>query len=137
MGRSSPKRIIDMAKAPRTNKVEQRMARNLDKLAQFERYETEIGGVLRDAIAKGLTPDEMRKNPKILALIEARKITIALTDPDSSRAMAAIKDTLDRVEGKAKERSEVEHRYGGLKETELDALLLSQLADEADSKEKH
>ena len=127
-----------MAKSPRSNKQESKMVRNLDRLAQFERYQTEIGSILREAIEKGWTPEQMRKNPKIMALIEARKLTIALTDPDSSRALAAIKDTLDRVEGRAKERSEVEHRFGNLKEAELDALLLSQMAElETDPEETH
>jgi hypothetical protein len=121
-----------MAKRPRSNTVENKMARSLDRLAQFERYEEEVGSILRDAIAKGLTAEQMRKHPKIQALMEARKISIALTDPDSSRALAAITDSTNRVEGKAVERKETTHRYEKLKDDELDSLVLSELGELTD-----
>lgn len=127
-----------MAKRPRPNSTENRMARSLDRLAQFERYEEEVGALLREAIAKGWSAADMRKHPKIQALMEARKITIALTDPDSSRALAAITDTTNRVEGKAIEKRETTHRYEKLKDEELDSLLLSEISEmSGESEEKH
>ena len=116
-----------MAKRPRSNNIEHRMARNLDILAKFEKYQEEIFPLLQEAIAKGWTPEQMRSHPKIQAMMEARKITIALTDEDPSRALAAAKDIQDRAEGKAKERVETTHKYEKLKDDALDALLMSEL----------
>lgn len=121
-----------MAKRPRENKTEHNMARSLDQLAAFERYQAEVGDLLREAVEKGWSPEQMRKHPRIQALLEARKITIALTDPDSSRALAAIKDHSDRIEGKSVERRENVHKYEKLDDEALDSLVLSEMASMAE-----
>lgn len=120
-------------KRPRPNKVEYRMARSLDTLAQLEELEAQIMPTLRTAIAEGWTAEQILSNPKIAAMMAARQVTIALTAGDPSKALSAITDAQNRVMGKPTERKEIAHRYAKLKPEQVDALLLSEFADlEAD-----
>ena len=114
-------------RSPKPNSVENSMVRSLDRLARYEAFEESIAPLLRQAIEEGWTPEQMRSHPKIRAMMAARQITIAISDPDASKALAAIKDSTDRLEGKPVERAEIEHKYAKLKEDELDSLILSTL----------
>lgn len=122
-------------KRPRSNSTEQRMAANLDRLAAFEAFEESIAPALRAKVRAGAKPEEIYALVK--AHLAARQVTIALTDADPAKALAAIKDIMDRTDGKPTERKEIEHRYSKLKDQELDSLLLSELEgvelDEGDS----
>jgi hypothetical protein len=61
---------------------------------------------------------------------------IAMTDKDSGRALSAIKDILDRTQGRAVERTTTTHKFEKLKDEELDALLKSRLKEVADTDEE-
>lgn len=112
-------------KASNRNHTEARMVRNLDALAAFEEFQDEVLPMLRQDLAKGLTAEDIYK--KYQALAAARNISIALADPDSGKALAAIKDILDRSGGKPTERKELTHKMANVSDAELDSLLLSKL----------
>lgn len=115
--------------------TEFKMAKTIDQLSQFEEFQNEILPFLKKALKEGATAEDIYARAQALAA--ARTVSIAATEQDSTKAMAAIRDILDRTQGKAKERTEVEHKYSKLKDEELDALLLSEAAtldeDEAQS----
>lgn len=104
-----------------------RMVKTIDELAQFEEFKTTILPALQREVEKG-TP-----GPELLARFQthaaARLITIILTDPDSGRATAAIRELSDRVEGKAAQKIEQVHRFEKLSDNELDSLVTSKLKE--------
>lgn len=122
-----------MPKRPRVNRgqrknsVEDQAVALVDRVSEFEKFEREVMPALRESVAKGEAPTSMRK--KYLSHATARLITEALTNPDATKALAAIKEIFDREEGKAVEKKAVEHRLGKLPEKELDALLISTIDD--------
>jgi hypothetical protein len=103
------------------------MAALMDEISAFDEFKNEVLPSLRADLKKGLTADEIYKKYQHLAA--ARNITIAMTEQDSSKALAAIKDVLDRAGGKAKERKEIDLKYSNLPEDQLDALLKSKAAE--------
>lgn len=113
--------------------VERRMVESLTDLAEFEEYCQLILPALRKDIAKGLKPEELYT--KYTSMAAARGISIALTEPDSGKALSALRDILDRTQGKAVERVQVQHRFQNLKEEELDALLISRAREVEDEGE--
>lgn len=116
-----------MSKRPRPNSIEDKMTDALDELAAYEQYRTEILPELREALSRGATAEEI--SAKYAAVAAARVASIAAKEADSGKALAAAKDLLDRVQGKAKERTEVKHKFENLKDEQLDSLLLSQLGE--------
>jgi len=97
--------------------------RVIDELEQFEKFKAEILPVLRKEISKGTPAEEIYK--KFEAHLAARAVTIAMTETDTSRAMAAIREALDRSKGKAVERKEITRKYENLSDAELEALAKS------------
>lgn len=96
-----------------------------DDLAEFEEFRESLLPALRQDLSKGMDAETMQK--KYSSILAARGISIGLTEEDSSKALAAIRDILDRTQGKAKESKEIQHRLGKLKDDELDAFLLTQI----------
>jgi len=97
----------------------------LDKLAAFEEFTQDILPKLREMMKAGADSESMRA--QVAPYLTAKALTLALKEQDSARALALIKDQLDRVEGKAKERVENTHKFQNMPEQDLDALLLSKL----------
>lgn len=127
-----------MARRPRTNKVEHRMARALDELAEFEKFQEDILPILQTALKEGWSAEKIFNHPKAQALLAARALTIGIMDRDSGRALAAVKDIMDRTVGKATEKLEVTNRLEKMPDEQLDALIRSQLgADEDSETETH
>jgi hypothetical protein len=120
--------MVDMSKkSPKSNYQENAMVRALDHLAEFEAFQDEIAPALRGAVKAGKTPDEIFK--LCLAHLAARQATIALTEKDPAKALAAIKDILDRTSGKATEKKEVKLSLENAPEEQLDAKLKTLLAE--------
>jgi hypothetical protein len=132
---------MSMKKRPRSNRVEYRMARSLDTLAELEALEEQVMPTLRKAVSEGWTAEQILSNPKIAAMMAARQVTIALTDKDNSKALSAIVDAQNRIMGKPTERKEIAHKYAKLKDEQLDSLLMSEFADledgDADESSEH
>lgn len=112
------------------NGQERRTVAALDRLAAFEQFQEEILPALRQDLAAGKTAEELYK--KYSALAAARSISVALGEADSAKAIAAVKDILDRDQGRAMERKQAEHKFAKVPDKELDAYLLTQL-DELDT----
>jgi capsular polysaccharide biosynthesis protein len=99
--------------------------RNLDELAIHDEMMAGVLESVRRELRAGATPEQILE--KHSALAAARIVTIAATDADSSRALSAAKDILDRSRGKAKETKDVTHRLAKVDERQIDAILLSEL----------
>ena len=106
-------------------------------LEEFERFRAEILQQLRADLDAGLSAHEIYN--KYANLAAARGITIALSDTDSGKALAAVKEILDRSQGKPTEKKEVKHQFEELPDEELDAVLQSELQDlkTLEEKRKH
>lgn len=113
------------------NTQEHRMAGLLDDLREFEQYREDVLPEIRRMLKEGASAEKILERFSNMAA--ARAVTIALTEEDSSKALAAIKDVIDRSQGKAVERKEVKHQFSELKDEELDALLESKLKEAAAS----
>lgn len=109
------------------NSVENKMVADLDAYARFQDFKNMILPQLQKDVMAGLPAEKLYEKYQHMAA--ARAITIAASDPDSGKALAAIKDILDRSAGKPTEKKEVTHKYADLKDEELQALLETELAD--------
>lgn len=112
-----------------------KMARNLDDLAAFEDFEDTVLPMLKKAIKEGWSPEKIYK--MTAAHAAARSVSIALTEQDSGKALAGIKEVLDRSGGKATERREIKHELSGMTDAELEALIASQEADDSATGDRH
>lgn len=112
------------------NKVEEQMVEVLDDLALFQELRAELLPELRRLIETKAPTKQILESARSAAV--ARLASLAVMDEDSKTALAAIKELLDRSEGKVTEKKEITHAMSKLKDEELDALVLSTL-DEADS----
>ena len=109
------------------NGQEHVMLRGLDELAQFEEFTKKVPEDLRKDILAGMDSKEIYA--KYGNMAAARAVIIMMTEQDSSKAMAAVKDILDRDEGKAIERKQIQHAMHNVDDKEFDALLASEMAD--------
>lgn len=123
-----------MGRRPKSNYIENRMTRALDQLAEYESFAESVAPLLRQAIKEGWDSSRMENDPRIQALLVARQLSIALTEKDTGKALAALKDARDRTTGKPTEKIETTHKLEKMDDKELDALLLSKMG-EVDSDE--
>lgn len=121
MGRNTRKQIS-------TNSVEARMTGALDRLGEFEEFESSIAPALRKAVKSNASPEEIFKIVKSYAA--ARLATIALTDTDSGKALSASKELLNWTEGKATERKDIKLEIEQLDDNQLDSKLASLLSSD-------
>lgn len=109
------------------NRVENARIQHIDGLTAYENFKHDFYPKLRKLLKDGV------KAPDILKLAEsvaaARLVMEATGNTDAKIAMAAAKDILDRVQGKAVEKREVTHQFSQLSDDELDSLLASKLAE--------
>lgn len=103
------------------------------ELSQFEEYQTILKSIRKD-IKNGMTEKQLQQ--KYAPLAQARIISEMLTNENGAAALAAAKDLLDRVNGKATEKKEVSHRFADMSDTELDAVLKSEEADLQDMEQR-
>lgn len=96
-------------------------------MRRFEQYETDILPRLQGLLNKGMKAEDIYK--KFADMAAARTVTIALTEDDPAKALAAVKEILDRAEGKAAEKKTVTHKFDSMPQSEADALLRSRLKD--------
>jgi hypothetical protein len=114
-------------KKPTKNREDERMAKAMCELEAFEKFKDEILPALRRDLDKKMSAEEILQ--KYATLAAARGISIALSEKDAGKALSAVKNILDRVQGKATERREVKHQYEDLPDEELDAILMSEMQD--------
>lgn len=102
----------------------------LSELELFEEWKRKILPELRNRLTKGASAKEIAKEFESYAA--ARAVTIAITEPDSGKALAAIKDIQDRASGKATETKKIQHQLAELTDDELDAVLLTEMEKESE-----
>lgn len=113
---------------PRTvNGVENKMINLIDQLAEYESFTKNIPKELREAILKGTSAKALYKKYENFAAV--RVIQILMTEKDSAKALAAVKELLDRTHGKATEHKDIRHSLEQLEDKEIDALLLGEMED--------
>jgi capsular polysaccharide biosynthesis protein len=110
------------------NKKEDETNAALDDLAEFEQYRASVLDAIRKDLAAGMTSDQLLKKYESQAM--ARVITVALTEADSSKALAAAKDVIDRSKGKAAENKTVKHKFEDVDDAQLDALIAAKILEE-------
>lgn len=115
-------------KSPKPNRAEARAVRALDNLAEYERFQATVAPKLRQAVLGNWSAEKIYK--EFAPLVAAKAVTMAVQEEDPTKALAAIKEVLDRGTGKAKERIESTHKYEKLDDESLDNLLSSLLEQE-------
>ncbi len=107
------------------NKREDSLIDGLDDLNQYDEFKKLILPELRKALLSGVSGKALAQ--QFTPQATARLVTIALTETDAAKATSAIKELIDRAEGKAAQKQETIHKFGSLKEEQLDALIKSRL----------
>lgn len=112
-----------MAERSRHRKDQQKnMARTLDALAEFDKFNESILPMVKKAIMENWSPERMRKH--FAPMIQGRMVEKALKGD-----YKAMKDTLDRHEGMAVQRVEQKTVYQQMGNQELAALALQKFRD--------
>lgn len=109
--------------------AKRKQERVLDKLAAYEEFRANLSPKLQRMILDGASAEDILEESAAYAA--ARIATIAATEQDSSKALAAAKDIIDRTKGKAVERKELSHKFDKLDDEALDALVISKLKEAA------
>jgi hypothetical protein len=122
-----PKAVGRVAGYMPGNEATRSIEERLDDLAVFEELRADLIPFLRKAIESNASPEEILEKGR--AAVFARLLSIAVLEPSSNSTLAAIKEYIDRDRGKATDKKEITHRLGKLPDEEVDALLLSKLAD--------
>lgn len=99
------------------------MIRSLDQLADYESFTSDVLPILREAIQKGWTAEEIQNDPRVKAALVARQISIALREADPGKAHVAIKDLRDRIDGKPKESKDINVKYEDMSDDEIQSKL--------------
>lgn len=107
---------------------EERRARAIDDLAEFEDFKASLLPKLRQMVREGWSADRIRREvgPYIAARIAGMAL---LGNIKSASTLKAAQDTLDRLEGKAVQRVEQKTIYAQMSKAELAALVLQKLKD--------
>lgn len=100
---------------------------NVAMLSLFQEWYDTLPEELRSLMLKGATAKEILK--KYEAHSASRLVAIALTEKDSGKALAAVKEIQDRVSGRPTEHKKIEHKMAELSDDQLDALLLTEMED--------
>lgn len=117
-----------MATRQKHDSEEERMARMMDDMAEFEEFKQSLLPKLRRAVLEGWSADKIRR--EVGPYVAARVASMALLGPArSGTTMKAAQDTLDRLEGRPIQRQETLHRYAPMSKAELAALTFQKLKD--------
>jgi hypothetical protein len=98
-------------------------AERLDELSEFEEFRREVLPELRRMMYRHASAKEIAEFTRARML--ARAATLALTSPDEKVALSALKEVLDRGDGKATETKKIEMNQ--MSDAELDALIKAEL----------
>lgn len=109
-----------------TNNAENAMVRALDQLAGYENYRRDVAPHIRKLMESGASAQKILDSAKELAAVKLVEKALGGTGKDQ---MVALKELLDRTEGKATEKIEIKNKYDRLGDDELDALLASKLKE--------
>ncbi len=111
------------------NPEEERMFRIIEELAQFEEWSKEVPELLKRAILSGKSAPELYDQFDNVAAV--RVVQILMTETDSTKALAAAKDVLDRKYGRATEKKVIKHEFEDMPDEQINSILKGELADVA------
>ena len=100
------------------------MVRNIDDLTEFEEFRAVVLPQIRSALQKGMSAKDILEKFKPYAV--ARLVNTALIG-EANVSLSAAREVLDRTEGKVTTTLDLKHKYAGLSDEALDALLHSKL----------
>ncbi len=103
-------------------KTQERQARSLDALAEFDKFTKQVMPKLRKCVLENWSPEKTRK--EFAPIMQAMMVKKGLEGNYN-----AIKDTLDRYEGTAVQRIEQKTLYAKMSKQERAALALQKLKD--------
>lgn len=99
-------------------------ARALDQLAEYAEFQEMFLPAIRKALMGGASSEKILAQFK--PLVAARLVQLGLTGSETA-ALGAIRELMDRVDGKAVQKQEHTHKLAKLPEQELDAVIQSKL----------
>jgi len=108
-----------------SNSTEHKVAELIDDLNSFDEFRNGILKELRTALKSKNSSEEILQRAQAFAA--ARLASIAATEEDSAKALSAIKDLLDRTQGKPAQKQEIEHKFQNLSDDQLDAIVVNHL----------
>jgi hypothetical protein len=120
--------------SPKPNRAEARAVRSIDELAEYEKFRNSIAPKLRQAVLENWSAEKIYQT--FAPVVAAKAVTMAVQEEDPVKALAAIKEVLDRGTCKAKERIEATHKYQKLDDEARDNLLENMLEQEGLGEEK-
>lgn len=95
----------------------------MDDLSEFEEFRAEVLPQLRKMMYRNASAKEIAEFARARML--ARATTIALTSEDEKTALAAVREVLDRGDGKSTETKKIE--VNKMSDEELDALIKAEM----------
>lgn len=104
------------------NWQDRKTSRSLDKLAEFEVFDSSILPKLKQMVLEDWPPEKIRKH-------FAPLMQVMMVKKGMQGNFQAIKDTLDRYEGTAVQRIQQKTVYAQMSKKELAALALQKLKD--------
>ena len=108
-----------------SNAMQDGQARALDSLAEYESFKEMFLPEIRRALMNGMSGEKILQ--KFKPIMMARLVQLGAVGGETA-ALSAIKEILDRTEGKAVQKTENIHRLGKLPDQELDAIVATKLA---------
>lgn len=107
-----------------SNAQQEGQARALDTLAEYAEFQDMFLPAIRKALLGGASSEQILA--KFKPIVAARLVQLGVTATEGV-ALGAIRELLDRTEGKAVQKQEHTHRLAKLGEAELDAVLNTKL----------
>lgn len=104
--------------------MQEGQARSLDALTEYESFREMFLPEIRKALVEGLSETQIMDRFK--PIMAARLVQIGGTGGETA-AIAAIREIFDRRDGKAVAKTETTHKFGNLRDEELDAMLRTKL----------
>jgi hypothetical protein len=104
--------------------MQEGQARALDDLSEFEEFREMFLPAIRQALLEGKSAEQILA--KFKPVVAARLVQLGVAGGESA-ALGAIKELMDRTDGKAVQKQEHTHKLARLSEQELDAVLENKL----------
>jgi hypothetical protein len=108
------------------------MVRLIDEKREFDEFRENTLPVLRQMVRDKKPPEEILRVVESLAAAKLGTMIVR----DDKRSLAAIKEVLDRTQGKPIEKTETTHKFANLKREQAEALLKTKLGALKDDQPK-
>ena len=134
MSRRGPYRTnISTPRPPAVNRQENRTVEALEDLAEFQDFKADLLPKIRAQLTAGASTKDILNTARAVAV--GRLAMIAAMEGDAKTALTAIKELLERTDGKVSEKKEITHQLANMPTEELDALLITAVTESDDSED--